>query len=272
VSRRRRSHRIVFVAGLVLLLAPGAARAQHSPKEQCASAFDHAQDLRDEGKLLEARAALVVCERTCPPTLTPDCALWRREVDALIPSVFVSANGARGERISDVRLRIDGRNVTEPLDAAIELDPGPHTFVFQRPDRSHVDVAVSLQKSEKGRRVVATFLSDAASASAVRAPLRSGLRPPPPAAYVIGGLGLLALAASAVLTIKGHVDRQALFHCEPNCSVDDADAIRVTWDVAGALAAVGAVGLGVAGFVWATSPAPSSPSPNAGGVVVGGRF
>jgi hypothetical protein len=65
----------------------------------------------------------------------------------------------------------------------------------------------------------------------------------------VGGISLLSagglgLAVAAALTIRGHVQRGALFDCKPNCPQSDVDAVATLWTGAGATAAISAAAFG----------------------------
>jgi hypothetical protein len=66
-------------------------------KRECASAASEGAQLRDGGKFLRARAAFASCARdACPRALATLCAERLRSLDAVIPTVIVSARDEQG--------------------------------------------------------------------------------------------------------------------------------------------------------------------------------
>jgi len=246
----RRIQRGLVAAGAVLAVLGGAAplRAQNV-KELCATAYDQSQELRDEQKLLLARTQLLVCENACPAVLARDCTKWRADVDARLPTALPSARDAQGRTVDDAQVRIDGKPAVELKE--IQLDVGRHTFRFERPDGSSVEVDAVLDERARAVPVLGVFPGAATAGGDATAKTVSG--GPPLVTYVLGGVGLAALGVAGVLAIKGHVDRGALYDCRPSCPQGDVDAVATTWTVAGVIAGVGAVEVGVAILLWVTS-------------------
>ena len=90
----------------------------------CAEAIVHAQNLRDEAKLLEARSELRVCSRSqCPRFIADKCTVWLNELE--IPSVVLSAKNGDGIVLLDVKVAMDGASIATQLDGnAVEVNPG----------------------------------------------------------------------------------------------------------------------------------------------------
>jgi hypothetical protein len=69
--------------------------ARADDKKVCSDAYEKAQSLRDEGKLVTARDQMRTCARaTCAKFIAKDCATWLADVEARIPSVVLSATDA----------------------------------------------------------------------------------------------------------------------------------------------------------------------------------
>jgi hypothetical protein len=243
----------VLAVAAVLLAGP-AARAQ----DTCATAYEGAQELRRTHELSRARTELRLCERACPKKLAEDCSTWRREVEAELSSVLLDVRDADGQPLSRVHVILDGAPridvvPTEPVD----LDPGPHTLIFEDDAGARTQVAVTLAVGERGHPIAVRF-----PRVIVPGPLPSPLpKPSPslaaihhsPAAYVLGGVGLAGLLAGGVLGIAGQVARANLVAtgCAPRCDeTSQVDPIaRVWWG--GAIAAIaGGVLLGTGVAVW----------------------
>src|SRR5262245_50081541 len=102
--------RFVGVASCLLVLFAPFAAASAQNKEQCAQAYEQAQSLQMEHRLLEARAELQVCtNEKCPKQVSADCWRWLANVEASTPTLVITARSAAGEDLVDVTFSIDGR-------------------------------------------------------------------------------------------------------------------------------------------------------------------
>jgi hypothetical protein len=169
-------------------------------------AFESGQMLQKEGKLLAASEALVGCfEATCPPFLSKECSNVYAEVQVILPSITLRATDGQGRLLREVRVLLDGRLIAQRLGGrTIPLDPGVHQLRFENAHRPPVTTEVLIAEGVKNRLVSVKF-SDAetepaskaaaAGASAVTPPPAPPAKASPPiAAYVTGGVGVLALA------------------------------------------------------------------------------
>jgi hypothetical protein len=228
-------------------------------KQACADAYDNSQLLRDQRQLTLARAQLVVCQRACPKRLAADCDAWLGDVERRMPAVVLAAVDPAGRAV-EARVSVDGQPPTPLPIEPLLLEPGKHAFRFERlADGAVVERSEVLGQGEKGRRVAATF-------AAVDETGTPGSEATAIALAVVGGA---ALVVAGVLTIKGHVDRGALYDCRPRCAQDDVDAIATSWTAAGVLAGVGGAALGAAALVWLLGDDGGQPTSGAGGVALG---
>jgi hypothetical protein len=140
--------------GFGLLLLAGSAAAAPS-KTQCIAANEKAQDLRQEGKLREARAQLTTCvAASCPGPVREDCARLFGEVDAALPSLVFEVKDRAGDDLGAVRVTADGEALADRLDGtAIVVDPGDHRFVFEANGLPAVEKRVVVREGDKGRHV-----------------------------------------------------------------------------------------------------------------------
>lgn len=273
----------------VCLVAPSAG-ADEDVKEACANAYDQSQDLRDQGKLLLARAQLAVCQAACPAKLTPDCDRWRAEVEARLPSIVPIARGLDGRPLEDARVFVDGKIALERADGrALDLDPGRHTVRFERDGAPAVQREIVVSEGQRSVEVVGELAMQAPRPAPPPERRAPPPRPPPPSPQapsralplVIGGIGAIGLALGGALTLVGHVERQALYECKPSCDLDDLESIRATWTVAGVSAGIGGACLGIAALLWLSADPPQSGAATAwrvgpaplpgGGLLVGAR-
>ena len=112
--------RAAMAMGLGLLAVSG--RANAADKQQCLDTAPRGQDLRDEGKLLEAREAFRICADTaCPDPVPKYCAEWLDGVNKRIPSLLVRVTDESGRDLADAVVTIDSH--------AVVLDGRPYTVV-----------------------------------------------------------------------------------------------------------------------------------------------
>jgi hypothetical protein len=250
---RSRTARTLAIAGTLSTLLPLVAlprTARADDKQICVAASEKGQQLRSSGKLVDAREQFNLCGRTeCPKLIQQDCTQWMSEVLASLPSVVPGAKDRKGRDIVDARLTIDGKVATETLDGKpIVVDPGVHTFVFETKGAGAappVKEQVVVKPGEKNRIVSVTIATgdDGAAPVAALAPERpaDGSKSSPPiAAYVVGGLGIVALGAAGVMGLLANSDAHDLRStCAPNCKQSDVDAIQTRYTIGGVTAGVG---------------------------------
>lgn len=254
--------RLALVSALALTGSDALADAD---KKACIDAYERAQELRRDGKLIEARGALVTCSQAgCPAAATADCGPWLTQVEASLPSVVIGARDASGHEVLDVRVLVDGQLLLPALAGkSVPVDPGVHTFRFEPSAGAAVEERVSILEGEKNRKLTVTFgappaasTAGAGLSSAPPAPADgSPVRPVPTLAWGLFGLGLAGLA---VFTVAGAVslgDESDLRDtCAPRCAEDDVSAIRVKHVVADIGLGVGVASLGVATWLYVTRP------------------
>ncbi|MDB5220620.1 MAG: hypothetical protein JWO86_8547 [Myxococcaceae bacterium] len=246
-SAARRARLLAPLAALVILSAvPSIASADD--KQLCVAASEKGQQLRSAGKLVEAREQLNVCGRTeCPKLIQQDCTQWMSEVLASLPSVVPGAKDRKGRDVVQARLTIDGKVATETLDGKpIVVDPGVHSFVFEAKGPGAgpaVKEQVVVKPGEKNRIVIVTVATGddvVAAASAGNGTREEAKSSPPIAAYVLGGLGVVALGAAGVMGLLANSDAHDLRStCAPNCKQSDVDAIQTRYTIGGVTAGVG---------------------------------
>ncbi len=215
-------------AGLVTLLALPTARADQAAA--CSEAFDSSQVKRDDGELLESRRLLRICGGAgCLPTQQRLCSEWLVDVDSRLPSVVLVAKDERGNDLVDVNVTIDGVTVATRLNGrALDVDPGFHTFVFERANGARAETTAVAKERDKGLLVSVTLKSPA-SAPGVTPLLRDGSSPDKAplvtlspkedttgnglrtAGLVVGALGLVGLSLGTVMGIEALSTKAA--HC-----------------------------------------------------------
>src|SRR5580698_10702647 len=113
--------RHAFLAAIMLCVSLAAfpARAADPTKQECVEANDAAQDLRQSGKLRQAREKLAICaSASCPSVVRDDCMQRLAELDSAMPQVVFSARDASGNDLVDVKVTIDGAPLVDRLDGS----------------------------------------------------------------------------------------------------------------------------------------------------------
>src|SRR5512142_618073 len=94
---------VAVALGIAAAHCPTSARADET--DTCIDASVKGQELRDAGKLLDARAKFLLCSREpCPGLLQRDCAAWLANLDARLPSVVISAQDPDGHDTALVKV------------------------------------------------------------------------------------------------------------------------------------------------------------------------
>ena len=242
---------LVFAGALGYALLGTAVAAAAPPKKACITAAETGQQLRSSGRLISARRALAACTATsCPTIVRRDCGRWIDEIDAAQPSISVKLEDASGADTPDGSVLLDGEPMLRAADGrATLLDPGVHKLVWVRETGRSVEQEVVVREGERNRVVVLR-----ASGPGL-VPLQGGESapspPPPPHArgplpFVVGGLGIAAVAAGGILWGIGLHDRSNLStSCAAAhaCAQQDVDASRTKLIVGDVVVGVGVLAL-----------------------------
>lgn len=226
---------LTLTASLVFVAAP----ARADEREACADASEKAQSLRMHGKLVDARAQLEICSRSvCPKVVRRDCEQWLTEIDAAMPTFVVLATDADGHDITDVKVSVDGKVVTEHLDGrATPIDVGAHVFVFEHADNPPVKEDVLLHEGEKAKQIRVVIGKSRSAPAQATAPVvtappkrneRSLIGP-----IILGSVGVVALGAFGVLDLTG---QSSFDDCKDgkSCNTGSLETQRaLTWTALG---------------------------------------
>ncbi len=136
--------------------------------DECASADENAQALRQNAKLRAARQQLQVClDSSCPAPVRDDCTERLAEVTKATPSIILDAKDGAGISLTAVRVVMDDTALVDHLDGTpIVVDPGKHRFTFTMANASPVEKEAVIREAEKGQFVVAVFPLRASGAGA----------------------------------------------------------------------------------------------------------
>jgi hypothetical protein len=258
VKRTTATRRFAPLLMAAVLLRMSAASA--APPVACDDSYVHAQRLRKEAKLIEAREELRVCARpACPNLMVNDCTRWLEEVDASIPSVVPLATDEQGVNLVDVKLSIDGVPRSSSLDGtAIDLDPGPHKFTFELASRPVSETTVLVAIGEKNKRVAVTLEGPPISA----APPHTSMSAQRIAGITLGAAGVLSLGVGVAFGVDALMQQHDA-GCPGNvCGAGanpsalrsahtDGNVSTATLIVGGVLAAAGVT-------TWLLAPRPSA--------------
>jgi hypothetical protein len=283
-----RAARFVFpppaaMVGLICaaVIIPAPAMADRLSADQCATAAEQAQPLRDAGKLRMARDRLLECTRPeCPSVVRTDCTKWLADVDAAMPSVVVSAVDSAGADVDDVRVIVDGNPLASRLGGKeIAIDPGTHRFRFEHDGSVPIERQISIREAEQRRIVSISFAPSARGAAASSSTSTTSSLSPPSSERPSGsrrslvlpialmGTGAAGLAVASYFWFSGLADRStmesgcATTHSCSQSAVDSARGKLLAGDLFGAAGiATAAVGFTLLYYPpkKADSPAPAA--------------
>ncbi len=308
----RRPAPLVFGTLAAMALISGRARASDSnDKEQCISAAERGQQLRDDGKLQLAHDAFAQCARSaCPSMVKTDCAAWLREVDEKTPTVVLKASDETGGELTNVIVLMDDASIAATLDGKpVAVDPGEHVFHFETTGLPAVEQRVVIRAADRGRLIRVRFTAAQSPASSVTAPpVAEGAAPaggtapaapeatapeapvpptspatsPPLASWIFGGVALAAFGSEAFFGLGALADRSADLApggCSPHCGSSEKSSIQTRFVVADVSLGVGLLSAGLATYFFLASRGPSrslafdfAPRPGGGVTTLGGRF
>jgi hypothetical protein len=259
--RRLRGWAVAFVVFAPTATPAHATETQtelDDPRIACLNQHEQAQLSRNEGRLLEARAKLLLCSlASCPPAIRADCVDWIEQVNRSLPSVVVTAR-AHGQDVANVQVFVDDKLVAERLTgAALDLDPGEHRFRFESPPWPALNRTILVSEGVKGR-VIDIELAPAPPAPASQASVQPSPPPPlPPVVdhhprafnYALGGVALASLGTFAVAGTWALIQRHELQEdCAPFCSADQVSSVSTKLLIADVALAAAAVSLAVLYF------------------------
>jgi hypothetical protein len=254
-------------SSLVSLATPAFA----DEKEQCASAYEAAQELRSKTKLREARNNLLVCaQAACPGFIKKDCSKWLSEVEAALPTVVLSAK-AQGQDLTDVSVKIDGDELAEALDGkAVPVDPGSHTFTFESAEHGTKELTYIVKEGQKSQSVEVVFTAPETGGGGgdtggdtgggtISTDDASGKKT---IGYVLLGVGAVGIGGFAYFGLTANSEKDSLECADTKtCSDDDLSPIRQKYLFADISLGVGLVSLAVGTYLLVTAGSKPAAAP-----------
>lgn len=232
-------------------------------KATCLAAHEEALKLRTDKKPHAAHDKFVQCANDhCPVVVRKECVEQLASTEKDAPTVALEAHDESGSDTSDVKVTLDGNAVTSKLTGvAIDVEPGEHVFVFERPDGKKIEQKVLIVEGEKNRKIVASWTP---------APVPKKEEPPPPPreksispiVWVAGGVGVVALGSFAFFALHGKSNEHDLAgSCSPHCVDSDVSPVHRDYLIADVSLGIGLVAAAVA--VWFAVAPPNEPKPAA---------
>ena len=245
----------------VLVSLPlGMARAAENSQD-CAQAYEKAQEEKSAGRLSGALAHLKACiALECPAFIREDCVRWMVQTESALPTVVFSVE-EDGNDVTDVEILCDNKPLTGKLDGkALSVDPGLHAFSFRVPGHVAIERKILAREGERNRIIKVAFNSSTKllpliepssrsteSALQVEPNPRSGNLAP----YAFAGVGILGLAGFTTFAILGNSQQGDLERtCSPNCQPGQVDSVKSKYLLADVSLGVGLVSLGIATYWW----------------------
>lgn len=238
---------------LVAMAAPALARAD--TVDACVDGADRAQQLRDQGKLIEARTQLLVCGASgCPGAVAKQCVRWLHEVDDEMPTLSLRVRDGATD-VTDVEVLVDDVSQATSLDGRpMPIDPGARRLTFHRGDVT-TEQSLVARAGEKNRLVDVQLTTE--PKAVVVTPAATSVQPPPPpppprprgfhVPWVSGvflGLGIASFAITVPLVVIAGNDAANLRRtCAPNCTISAVADVHTKLIVANVTFGVGIAGL-----------------------------
>ena len=229
--------------------------------QDCAQAYERAQEEKKTGQLISALTQLKTCVALeCPAFIREDCARWMAQAESALPTVVFPID-EDGNDLTDVAILCDSKPLTGKLNGkAVPVDPGLHAFSFQAPGHASVERKVLAREGEHNRIIKVVFNSttkihtpleppSASSGTAFQAETDTRSRKLAP--YAFAGVGILGLAGFTTFAFLGNSQARDLERsCSPNCQPGQVDSVKTKYHLADVSLGVGLVSVGVATYLW----------------------
>jgi hypothetical protein len=240
--------------------------AANGPVDACIAMYERYENRLAAGDLLAARKSLTECgASSCPDALQRECVTVAAALAPRIPTVVLVAHDAARRDLSEVRVSLDGAPLRARLDGReIEVNPGPHRFRFEIAGADPIEQSVVIREREKGRVIAADFPPSAlsvdapsgerASSSARERDALATRRAVPASSWILGGVGLAALATSGAFGALGLAARADADQCKPDCTPRQVDAVNQRFLFSDVALGVSVVSFAAAVIVYLVQP------------------
>lgn len=230
----------------------------------CMAAAAKGQELRDEGKFVEAKPHFQQCaDATCPAPIPGYCAEWLADLGKKMPSVVFRATDEGGRDVADANVEIDGKRTVAVDGRPVEIDPGKHTIKITRPGSKPFEDVIVVAQSEKDRIVLAKLA--VASAPPPAGPPAGtedtkkggGVPTASVVSWAIGGAALLSFAGFGLKARIDYDDYEA--RCGNRCAESERDTVATSVMIADISLVVAVVAAGVGTYFFLTRPTSVAP-------------
>jgi hypothetical protein len=255
-----------IAAALAFAFVPALA---HADDKACMAAAAKGQELRDDGKLVEAKPFFQQCaESSCPAPIPGYCAEWLADLNKKTPTIVFRASDESGRDVTDASVEIDGKRTVAVDGRAVELDPGKHTIKIARAGSKPFEDVIIVAQSEKDRIVVAKLTAVTAQPVIVappkkEEPAKSGGGVPASTiiSWTVGGIALLTFAGFGLKARVDYDDFEA--RCGNRCAESERDTVATSVLIADVSLVVAIVAAGVGTYFLLTRPSPAAPAKEA---------
>lgn len=229
----------------------------------CFDAYEQAQRLRNNGKLVDARVQALVCAADgCPEAIKNDCKQWSSEIGRLLATVVFTAADSEGHALPATVVYVDDRKVADSIDGQpVTVEPGAHQIRFESGDRK-TEMIVRVTAGESGRHVDGVLASTPPPPPPIVA---SEPRKVPTATFVLGGVAGVGLVSFVAFAAAGRVEQG----CSPTCSSKQISTLRTEYAIADASWITGLAALGGAVVFWLARPRAHAPETSTPSVQLG---
>jgi hypothetical protein len=265
--------RLTLVRGSTLavlaVLISSTLPAKADTKAECAKAYEASQEQRSQDKLRDAHKSMVTCSQAgCPNFIKKDCGKWLAEVEAAMPTVVFIAK-AGGQDVIDTKVSLGDETLTQSLDGkAIDMDPGPHTFVFENDKYGKREINFVVKEGQKAQEIQVQFTEEKSGAGgggeqggtpgggdkggSVSTATGSGRKT---IGYVLLGVGAVGLGGFAFFGLSGNSDKNKLACADTKtCTDADLDPIKKKYLYADISLGVGVISAALGTYFLVTAP------------------
>jgi hypothetical protein len=194
---------------------------------ECLAANEASLKSANEHRLRQERSELLICAAaSCPSDIRQECIRRIDELNAAIPTIIFGVKDASGNDVSAVKVSMDGQLLAERLDgSALSVDPGAHTFVFEKAGQSTVTKQFVIREAQKNRHEAITLGSQAVSATTASTAFGAQKT----LAIVAGGVGIVGLGVGSAFGLVAMAKKNEAQRTCPDDECADQRGVHL-WD------------------------------------------